>query len=342
MRKKIFIKENTNFIDILSRDFDITNNFPLMYSNKECDFDALLLVEESDLELQMYCRSHLIPVIGIPKRFEKHYQMNILKKFNFIHPNSYFSTNNNEFAFTNLLSKKSNTDKLVVKMVNGARGLGQALMTKKDFFEVLFQRHLDIEIELNDRKEIIAQKLFSCKETELLCSDDEVEDKDDAMEQKKEMRVISKEDYIKKERKWNDPLVENEKYLNEAIKRGNFLVQDYIEKVKEWRLLYFFGGNTILIKRDFDLGWQANSCITGFGEEEPIDVLPKLLLENIDKLLNQFNYPWLSIDVYQDKDGKFGIFEFQMEFAFQFVEDKNKLCDYLNNSVAKKLKSYYV
>lgn len=33
-------------------------------------------------------------------------------------------------------------------------------------------------------------------------------------------------------------------------------------------------------------------------------------------------YPWLSIDVYVDKNGGIGVFEFQMEFAYNGFDHK--------------------
>ena len=42
-----------------------------------------------------------------------------------------------------------------------------------------------------------------------------------------------------------------------------------------------------------------------------------VVIDKFKNLMLDLSYPWLSIDVYIDKNGKVGVFEFQMEFAYE-------------------------
>jgi hypothetical protein len=51
--------------------------------------------------------------------------------------------------------------------------------------------------------------------------------------------------------------------------------------------------------------------------------------------MDEFRYPWLSIDVYEDDNGDLGVFEFQMEFAYEGFDHK-----LIRESMAKSLQHF--
>jgi hypothetical protein len=109
-------------------------------------------------------------------------------------------------------------------------------------------------------------------------------------------------------------------YIEDSF-RGGMLVQEPIKVAREFRILYF--------KPDTLLGYERIKSPDQFcgnlaqgAESRPIDTISfDVYIEpfrNIfKKLLDELNYPWLSIDLYVDENDNVGIFEFQMEFTYE-------------------------
>jgi hypothetical protein len=53
-------------------------------------------------------------------------------------------------------------------------------------------------------------------------------------------------------------------------------------------------------------------------------------IAKMQNIIKHFKLPWLSVDVYTTEEGDVGVFEFQMEFAYEgFVNAGNKQLDNL-------------
>ena len=127
------------------------------------------------------------------------------------------------------------------------------------------------------------------------------------------------------------------------LSRGGYIIQKYLDIKQEYRYLYFHGEEPIIIERKRgENQWQANSCVTGIGNYiEDASTIPKIdeINDKITKLANHLNTPFLSVDVYIDADGNFGIFEFQMEFGIVHVPHEiliNRINDSVQNLLHEK------
>ena len=106
------------------------------------------------------------------------------------------------------------------------------------------------------------------------------------------------------------------------FRNGAITIQEKIDVQDEWRVLWFAHGHAIIVDRPVgvDGHWQSNVDTSAESiEERSVDTVDQRtrrdILATITALVEKLNAPWLSIDVYRDSDGKYGIFEFQMEYA---------------------------
>lgn len=107
---------------------------------------------------------------------------------------------------------------------------------------------------------------------------------------------------------------------------GTCLIQEPIDVDREFRLLMFKGSKNIAYERIKEEGQFCGNLSHG---SKPIDVSQKDFEKYIEpitvffeKIMRDMLYPWLSIDVYVDKNGSIGVFEFQMEFAYDGFDHK--------------------
>ena len=129
------------------------------------------------------------------------------------------------------------------------------------------------------------------------------------------------EEVFKEEKEFlmkNDDL-QYSSYIEDSF-RGCMLVQEPIDVKREFRVLYFKPKTVLAYERVRKPG-QFCGNLTHGSEPTKIDlstfdqyIAP--FCSKFDLLLDNLNYPWLSIDVYVDQNGTIGIFEFQMEFAY--------------------------
>ena len=304
--------------DLFNHHFDIVPSANIRYRNTtsvtDINFDALLLIDSQETtDIEFFCKLNNIPVIGT-KRFTKSVQHLILRKHGIQTPETFFVYNHNnkisDFSLVNLLSYVDDKQQLIIKMDAGARGLGQLFITKKTF----------VNYALNG---------FSFKER-----DSEFDAKNS-----NSFSYESSNDYYIPEGigvKVNAP-----SYIMPQLSRGYYIIQKYVNVAKEYRYLYFNGERPIIIERvKGDDDWQANSCVTGNGNyisspETEITNFKKIK-SKIEELCKELNTPFLSIDLYIDTDGNWGIFEFQMEFGILYVPH-DLLLKRITNSITNKL-----
>ena len=307
---KIYINECSRFSDLLKTEFEIYDKV-FFNSESKLQLDGALLIE-GELNSQELLALNLLTdnVIGVNKRLDKALQAKLLTNLGVNHPKTFYDLKGlNEFFLTSALKDYVEEDSFVVKMLNGARGLGQTKCTKSELFELIFS---NLEGDNTTFKKLESEDL--------------------------KQEVVERKSNLHRKR-----FSENLDYLNRSLNTCNYLVQKYVEKKQEFRYLYFYGCSPIVIKRKVDKNdWQSNSCLTGFGEHiahpHPELLFSEKLVEDIERIANYLNVPWLSIDVYVDKDGNEGIFEFQMEFAFRMV-NKSILANRIISSVKNKFEN---
>lgn len=135
---------STSLHEILRSDYEIVEK-PLIisYGNKvEMDIDFYIIIDgnaNDDIEnyILKHCELLDIPVFGI-RRLKKSLQYNYLKKFGINCPKIYFQNPQmNEFNLVNILQYVDDNCELVIKLESGARGIGQMLINKRDFIQLL-------------------------------------------------------------------------------------------------------------------------------------------------------------------------------------------------------------
>ncbi len=127
-------------------------------------------------------------------------------------------------------------------------------------------------------------------------------------------------------------------YIEDSF-RGSMLIQEPIDVAREFRVLYFKPSTCLVYERVKKDG-QFCGNLTHGSEPAKIDaatfqqyITP--MMSKFDSLLDDLNYPWLSIDLYVDKRGTIGIFEFQMEFAYAGFDHKE-----VRDAMEKSLKHF--
>jgi hypothetical protein len=142
------------------------------------------------------------------------------------------------------------------------------------------------------------------------------------LENEKEVSEVFKEEkeYMEK----HTPDVSS--YYIESSFRGDMLVQEPIDVDREFRLLIFKPDNFLIYERAKTEGQFCGNLSHGSKALPVEDILItnyiKPLFGKLQSMMTELKYPWLSVDVYIDKSGNVGIFEFQMEFAYEGFKPK--------------------
>lgn len=108
-------------------------------------------------------------------------------------------------------------------------------------------------------------------------------------------------------------------YIKDSIRC--MLIQEPINVVNEYRILYFQPGIPIGYERIKNLGQFCGNLSHGSTSREmtskEVGDVFNPLISQFDEIMDYYKYPWLSIDVYVDDKENVGVFEFQMEFAYE-------------------------
>lgn len=116
-------------------------------------------------------------------------------------------------------------------------------------------------------------------------------------------------------------------YYIESSFRGDMLVQEPIDVAREFRLLLFKPDNFLIYERVKTEGQFCGNLSHGSEalpvDEWTIETYIKPLLPKLHLMMDELKYPWLSVDIYIDKDVNVGVFEFQMEFAYEGFKPKD-------------------
>jgi len=284
-------------IKILSQFFNITNDI------KKCD---IFISENEKIEPIdiFYAKLKNIPILG-GERLDKIYQYLFLKKHNIPTPKTFF----NESTLTPIkdiyeLDAYVDLDEFVIKPYRGARGI---LVKKID--RKTYRKHLHSSINYSSYNEIYPDLKDTFKAELEYCKSETIKD------------AISNPD----------------SYLIDIIKHGEFLIQEVINIEREFRVLYF-KDDFLIYEREKNgqfLGNISSGCKSKSVDNHTIEKYIKPLLKKINPLMDELNYPWLSLDVYISGD-TVGIIEFQMEFAYEgfyYKDVREKLKNCIHNYV---------
>lgn len=111
--------------------------------------------------------------------------------------------------------------------------------------------------------------------------------------------------------------------LYDAYKINNFIFEDLIKIKKEYRLYYVYGAKVedYLVTERFNYGLNSDPEKTK-AKQIKNSGIPRELLNRIKKLGESVNALTLSFDIYVDKDGYWGCFEYDVAYASQALTKK--------------------
>jgi hypothetical protein len=137
-------------------------------------------------------------------------------------------------------------------------------------------------------------------------------------------------------------------FIEDSFRFSSMLIQEPINVKREFRVLHFKQNTTLVYER---VKKDKQFCGNLSHGSEPIMVDVSTfqhyitpMLSTFSKLLDNLNYPWLSIDLYVDDNDNVGIFEFQMEFAyagFNYKEVRSAMEESLKYFIEKDKKIYF-
>jgi len=267
------LTNNTSSLSILLNDSKIHEQ-----RNKYTEVDIVLLHEGPINDIQQY-DSQMIPIVGVPYRFNKIEQSIILDNLGISSPKSFFNrqtytpiSNTGEFdAYVDI-------DTFIIKPILGARGYGVKLIDRKNFLDLL---HFP-----DKRKDILRDEIA----------------------------------YINDNSEYD-----NNSYLLTEV---SYIIQEKIDIKREFRLLYSITGDHLIYERvksnkDELCANLSKGAIGMLVDKVTESFLLNAIGEQLNTLVNRYKYPWLSVDVYIDREDNVGVIEFQMEFAYDGFKPKD-------------------
>jgi len=115
-------------------------------------------------------------------------------------------------------------------------------------------------------------------------------------------------------------------YVKDQFYDKQIIIQTNIKVKNEYRLICF-PNDTLIYERKKEegqfLGNLSHGSTPVMVDEDYINEIDPNMIKKIRGIMKKFSYPWLSVDLYIDEDGNFGVFEFQMEFAYEGFNPKD-------------------
>lgn len=298
--KKIY-SSTINNISIALNDFNIVNNF-------ENDVDLIIFNEYIDTNVLDLARVKGINYFG-GERLSKLYQYFLLKRLGIYTPKTYYNIHTNS-TISNIdeLNAFVDLEEFVVKPPNGARGIGVKKITRQQWKDCMYDN----------------KKVYTVFKDEFVkANGDEIDDSP----------IDSKEVY---QLKHKDPDISRD-FIEYGFSKS--IIQEPINVKREFRCLYFAGGEYLVYERvkqegQFcgNLSHGSKPTIIEIGSDiDNYTINP--MLPKFNCILKETNFPWISIDLFTDENNAVGVFEFQMEFAyegFDYKDVKTKMINCLN------------
>lgn len=147
-------------------------------------------------------------------------------------------------------------------------------------------------------------------------------------------KTFSKE--LEQQRAYADDI--SPSYVEDQFYSRSMLVQELVKVDREFRLLCF--PTEVLVyerKKGSEqfLGNLSHGSTPIPMTEKDINDINSTIINKIRSIMTKFKYPWLSVDLYTDTDGSMGVFEFQMEFAYEGFNPAD-----VRSAMEKSLKSF--
>ena len=294
---RLFVTNFDSCVQLISRKIDVVRSADIFYEKGKIstNFDGILMFDhEINPTLQVIIQNHSIPIMGI-RRYTKLEQNIILKASDIKCPDTYDC----------MIGVKRKGLEIIDTMLHH--------ISNDDY--IILKPYLGAKGigQIMMRKGEIYDKLYKIMEG----------DKQTVDEAKKD----------------NDNNKEHKNYMQEQINGGSYCIQIFERNIeKEYRILYFFGNEPIIMERLKGKSWQSNmgakpdNKVKYIGNEIQ-ELLGSKNAKTVDELFNNLHTPFLSIDVYVNRDGERGIMEFQMEFGYDENYPANLIYKYINSSV---------
>lgn len=149
-------------------------------------------------------------------------------------------------------------------------------------------------------------------------------------------KTFSKE--LEQQRAYADDI--SPSYVEEQFYSRSMLVQELVKVDREFRLLCFPTEVLVYQRKKGDdqfLGNLSHGSTPIPMRVEDIKQIDSSIIDKIRSIMKKFKYPWLSVDLYTDTDYNMGVFEFQMEFAYEGFNPTD-----VRNAMEKSLKSFII
>lgn len=298
--KKIY-SSNRNNISIALNEFNIVDRF-------DNDVDLIIFNEHIDTDVLELAKVKGLKYFG-GKRLTKLYQYFLLNRLGIYSPKTYYNTHTNT-SISNIdeLNAFVDLDEFVVKPPNGARGIGVKKITRQEWKDCMYDN----------------KKVYTVFKDEFV--KDNGDDLDDSPIDYKDLYQI----------KHKDPDISRD-FIEYNFRES--IIQEPINVKREFRCLYFAGGGYLAYERvkkegQFcgNLSHGSTAKIIKEGSDDNNFII-RPMLDKFDSILEATNYPWISIDLFIDDYQNIGVFEFQMEFAyegFDYKDVKSKMIKCLN------------
>jgi hypothetical protein len=286
MRK--ILSTTNNCINVALDRFNIVSIF-------DNEVDVVIFNESIDTELEDLAKSKGIKTFG-GRRLDKLNQYFLLERLGINTPKVFYNVHTNKPIQTiDEFNAFVDVDTFVVKPPLGARGIGVKVITRKDWKDCIMDN----------------------KHTYSVFSDEFMKLNGDEITP----LPLKKED------------INNLRHKDESISRDyieygfkNFIIQEEIKVKREFRIIYFRNNTFLSYERvkqeDQFCGNLSHGTDPKVLSESEIDEIVKPNIGKFKTILKETNYPWISIDLYIDENDEFGIFEFQMEYAYEGFDYK--------------------
>ena len=298
--KKIY-STNKNNISIALNEFNIVDRF-------ENNVDLIIFNEHIDSDVLELAKVKGIKWYG-GKRLTKLYQYFLLDRLGIYAPKTYYNIHTNStISNVDELNAFVDLDEFVVKPPTGARGIGVKKITRQQWKDCMYD----------------TKKVYTVFKDEFVKANGE---------ELGDLPIGDKEIY-------------NLKHKDENIDRSyleynfsSFIIQEPINVIREFRCLYFADGRHLAYERVKKDGQFCGNLSHGSTPKiivEGSDDNNKIIRPMLDKfrsILKETKFPWISIDIFIDDHQNIGVFEFQMEYAYEGFDHKDvkrKMTDCLN------------
>lgn len=304
MRK--IISTLPNDINIALNEFNIVNSF-------DNDAELCIFNENIDDNILRLVKAKGIKYFG-GERLSKLYQYFLLSRLNIYTPKTYYNIHNNtNISSIDELNAFVDLDEFVVKPQQAARGIGVKKITRQEWKDCIYD----------------SKKVYTVFQNEFIKSNgDEITSpiKSSEIYDIKHKDVKLSKDYIESNFR-------------------NFIIQEPINVKKEFRCLFFKGGEYLSYERikkegQFcgNLSHGSTPKPIGINSDDDINYI-RPMVTKFNKILDETNFPWISIDIFVDEYDRIGVFEFQMEFAYEGFDYKD-VKKYMINCLNYLIKYY--